>query len=55
MAQFDQMQQQVAAVQSDLQQMSETKAHVEQLFKDGFLFRDETGAVSMPANEEIRQ
>ena len=47
MAEFERMQQEVEAVKA-------TKVHVEQLFKDGFLFRDENGDVNMPANEEIR-
>ena len=42
-------------MQSEMEQVSATKAHVEQLFRDGFLFRDENGDVSMPANEEVRQ
>ena len=45
MAEFERMKQEVEA----------TKVHVEQLFKDGFLFRDENGDVNMPASEEIQQ
>jgi uncharacterized protein YdeI (BOF family) len=48
MAEFERMKQEVESVK-------DTKAHVEQLFKDGFLFRDESGDVRMPASEEIRQ
>ena len=48
MAEFERMKQEVESVK-------DTKAHVEQLFRDGFLFRDENGDVNMPANEEIRQ
>ena len=48
MAEFDRMKQEVEQVQ-------DTKAHVEQLFRDGFLFREENGEVRMPASEEIRQ
>jgi len=47
MAEFERMKQEVEAVKA-------TKVHVEQLFKDGFLFRDENGDVNMPASEEIR-
>ena len=43
MAEFERMKQEVEAVKA-------TKIHVEQLFKDGFLFRDENGDVNMPAN-----
>ena len=42
-------------MQTEMEQVSATKAHVEQLFKDGFLFRDENGDIAMPANEEVRQ
>ena len=53
---------QIAAKMAELQQMQQqadqvnaTKAHVEQLFKDGFLFRDDNGDVVMPESEEMRQ
>ena len=48
MAEYERMKQEVEAVKA-------TKVHVEQLFKDGCLFRDENGDVNMPASEEIRQ
>ena len=44
MAEFERMKQEVEAVKA-------TKVHVEQLFKDGFLFQDENGDVNMPASE----
>ena len=55
MAHFQQMEQEIAAARHDLSQVSDTKAHVEQLFKDGFLFRQEDGSIAMPANDEVRQ
>ena len=55
MANFQQMEQEIAAARHDLSQVSDTKAHVEQLFKDGFLFRQEDGSIAMPANDEVRQ
>ena len=45
----------MAAAKRDLDQVNETKAHVEQLFQDGFLFRDDNGIINMPANDEVRQ
>ena len=39
----------------EVEAVKATKVHVEQLFKDGFLFRDDNGDVVMPANEEMRQ
>ena len=47
--------QQFAQLQNDLNNMVETKQHVEALFQNGFLFRDADGSVAMPANEEMRQ
>jgi predicted nuclease with TOPRIM domain len=39
MARFEQMQQEVEAARHDISQMSETKAQVEEMFRQGFLFR----------------
>ena len=43
------------SARQQVQQLSETKAHVEKLFHDGFLFRDDNGVINMPASEEVRQ
>ena len=43
------------SARQQVQQLSETKAHVEKLFQEGFLFRDENGGINMPASEEVRK
>ena len=42
-------------MKQEVQQVQETKAHVEMLFKQGFLFREADGTIAMPHSEEIRQ
>jgi len=42
-------------MRQELDQIKATKAHVEELFKGGFLFRDDNGDIVMPASEEMRQ
>ncbi len=55
MARFEQMEQEMAAARQDISQLSEAKAQVEEMFRQGYLFRQEDGGIAIAESEQVRQ
>jgi hypothetical protein len=51
---FDQMQQEAAAAQENLNQLSGMKQQVDQMFEQGYIFKNPDGSLGLANSEEQR-
>jgi hypothetical protein len=54
MRRFDQMQQEAAAAQENLNQLSGMKQQVDQMFEQGYIFKNPDGSLALANSEEQR-
>jgi hypothetical protein len=55
MRRFEQMEQEMSAAQENLQSMSGMKQQVDQMFEQGYIYKNPDGSLGLAQSEEQRQ